>query len=104
MRPPVNRIPRVGPSDERGLPPATITVEGQPWNRAEIQSELLEMTGDALSVLRRTLDGEKMNRDAVASARWVLDTNLELLPAVEQGENPDVMQLRNVLQLVRRKA
>jgi len=72
----------------------------------ELQQNLIDLTPDALHVVRRTLDGARLSKDAVLVAKWVIDNNLRIL-AGENGEHvesPEVIELANVLSIVRGKA
>lgn len=72
----------------------------------ELHQNLVELTPDALHIIRRTLDGARLGKDAVLVAKWVIDNNLKIL-AGENGQNvesPEVLELANVLSIVRGKA
>jgi hypothetical protein len=71
-----------------------------PYTRGETAQGVIELIPDALHVLRRVLDGGPMGAEACRTARWVVEKALDVLG--DEGESADVLELRAVLEAVRK--
>lgn len=77
----------------------TETQEGQPWTKNEINAELLDLTTDALHIIRSAVGYGKVSKDALLTAKWIIDHNISFLDDASKvlGPSADVVELRDVL-------
>lgn len=88
-------------TSERDLPDDSAVTEGEAWTRSEIEDQLLALTSESFFLLRDVLSGARVNRDAVSTARWVIESNLKLLPEGPSDDDAHIERLRAVLESVR---